>query len=314
MKKKILVFIGSLSLILAIFRPNSLAQNIAQTMGLELEIHKIEWDGLVPALQSGKIDAIIAGMSPTAERKEEIDFTDTYYTSDLVIVVREDSEYANASSLEDFSGSTLTGQINTFHYEVLDQVPNINKETALADFPTMISSTLSGKVDGYISERPGAMAAVAANDSLTYVTFVEGQGFQVNEEDTSIAIGLRKGSNLTEPMNDALAAIPEEQRQDAMEEMVAIQTDTREEDPSFLQTMLGIAKEYGPLFVRGAGVTMFIAIISTILGFIIDLLVQVIRTIPIESQTSKAKNIFTRIVQAILTIYIEVFRGTPMMV
>ena len=64
-----------------------MAKRIADGLGLKLEIVKIEWDGLIPALQSGKIDAIIAGMSPTEERKKEIDFSSNYYTSDLVIVI-----------------------------------------------------------------------------------------------------------------------------------------------------------------------------------------------------------------------------------
>ena len=63
-----------------------IAQYIANQLGMELEIYAITWDGLLPALQSGTVDAIIAGMSPTAEREEEIDFTDVYYSSNLVII------------------------------------------------------------------------------------------------------------------------------------------------------------------------------------------------------------------------------------
>ncbi len=65
-----------------------IAQYIANQMGMELEIYAITWDGLLPALQSGTVDAIIAGMSPTAEREEEIDFTDVYYSSNLVVIYK----------------------------------------------------------------------------------------------------------------------------------------------------------------------------------------------------------------------------------
>lgn len=65
-----------------------IAKYIAARLGMKLEIYSIEWDSLLPALESGAIDAIAAGMSPTAERAEQIDFTDTYYESNLVVIIR----------------------------------------------------------------------------------------------------------------------------------------------------------------------------------------------------------------------------------
>ena len=76
-----------------------IAKKVAAGLGKKLEIVKTSWDGLPVALQSGKIDAVIAGMSPTAERKKEIDFTNPYYESHLVIVTRKDSKYADAKDL-----------------------------------------------------------------------------------------------------------------------------------------------------------------------------------------------------------------------
>ena len=82
-----------------------IAKRIAEGLGRDLVIVKIEWDGLIPALQSGMIDAVIAGMSPTAERKLTVAFSDAYYNSDLVIVTRKDSDYASATTLADFAGA-----------------------------------------------------------------------------------------------------------------------------------------------------------------------------------------------------------------
>ena len=65
-----------------------IAQYIANKLGMTLEVCSYEWDSLIPALQSGNVDAIIAGMSPTAEREEEIDFTDVYYESNLVVIYK----------------------------------------------------------------------------------------------------------------------------------------------------------------------------------------------------------------------------------
>lgn len=65
-----------------------IAKYVAARLGMNLEIYSIEWDSLLPALESGAIDAIAAGMSPTAERAAQIDFTDTYYESNLVVIIR----------------------------------------------------------------------------------------------------------------------------------------------------------------------------------------------------------------------------------
>ena len=92
-----------------------IAKMIAAALGVELEILAIEWDGLIPALESGKIDMIIAGMSPTEKRKLSIDFSNTYYDSNLVMVVRKDGAYGSATSIHDFSGAKITAQLNTFH-------------------------------------------------------------------------------------------------------------------------------------------------------------------------------------------------------
>ena len=155
-----------------------IARRIAEELGYDIEIVKTEWDGLVPSLLSGNIDVIIAGMSPTAERMATIDFTDPYYESELVIVVRKDGDYAGATSLADFAGARITGQLNTFHYTVIDQIPDVQKQTAMDTFPTMIVALNAGSIDGYISERPGAESAVATNPDLTYVEFADGQGFE----------------------------------------------------------------------------------------------------------------------------------------
>lgn len=192
-----------------------IAKRIAEDMGKELEIVKTEWDGLVPALTSGKIDAIIAGMSPTAERKETIDFSDHYYTSELVMVVKKGGEYENATKLADFEGAKITAQLNTFHYTVIDQIEGVSKETAMESFPSMRVALESGMIDGYVSERPEAVSASAANENFAMVEFED--GFETSEDDTAVAVGLQKGSDLAEAINETLAGISEEERQEIMD-------------------------------------------------------------------------------------------------
>ncbi|MBR3504228.1 MAG: transporter substrate-binding domain-containing protein [Clostridia bacterium] len=194
-----------------------IAMKIAEGLGMELEVVKIAWEGLPMAVMSGKIDAIIAGMSATEERKVTLDFTDNYYESDLVIVVRADGAYTEAASLSDFAGARLTAQLGTFHYDVLPQVEGALIQTAMESFPTMITALEAGAIDGYVSERPGAVSAVASNPELTFVEFAEGQGFTASLDDTAVAVALQKGSPLVDKINEILATITPEQREELMQ-------------------------------------------------------------------------------------------------
>lgn len=197
-----------------------IAKKIAEGLGKELVIVKTEWDGLVPAVQSGVIDGIIAGMSPTAERKESIDFSDNYYVSDLVIVVRADGPYADATSLADFAGAKITGQLNTFHDTVVDQIEGVEHVTAMPDFPSMRVALESGIIDGYVSERPEGISASAANPNFSFAEFDLENGFEYNVDDAAIAMGIKKGSDLTAQVNEVLAGISQEERDQLMEDAI----------------------------------------------------------------------------------------------
>lgn len=195
-----------------------IAKKIAEGLGRELEIVKIGWDGLVPSLNSGMVDAIIAGMSPTADRKESIDFSENYYNSDLVMIVKKGGEYENAKTLADFKGANITAQLNTFHYSVIDQIEGVKKDTAMSDFPAMRVALESGIIDGYVSERPEGVSASAANDNFYMVEFEE--GFEASEEDTAVAVGLKKDGNLIEDINKIIEEISQEERQQMMDDAI----------------------------------------------------------------------------------------------
>lgn len=201
-----------------------IAKKIAEAMGKELVVVKTEWDALPPAVQSGAVDLIIAGMSPTADRKESIDFSDNYYRSDLVMVVKKDGAYADAKTLEDFKGASITAQLNTFHYSVIEQIPEVNKLTAMDNFPAMRVALQSGAIDGYVSERPEGISASEAIADFTYVVFDEGKGFVASDDDVAIAAGMKKGNTaLADAVNKALADISEEERIEIMNDAIANQ-------------------------------------------------------------------------------------------
>lgn len=192
-----------------------IAKIIAKGLGKELVIVKTEWDGLTPALTSGKIDAIIAGMSPTAKRKKTIDFSENYYKSDLVMVVKKGGTFEKATSIKDFSGAKVTAQLNTFHYTVIDQINGVVKKPAMDNFPAMRVALESGMIDGYVSERPEGISATSANENYAMVEFTD--GFKTSDDDTAIAVGIAKGSALTSKINEILAGISEQERISIME-------------------------------------------------------------------------------------------------
>lgn len=292
-----------------------IAQKIADGLGKKLVIVKTKWDGLQPALQSGNIDAIIAGMSPTAERKQVIDFTDAYYESQLVVVVRKDGDFASAETIKDLSGAKITAQQSTFHYTVIDQIPDVKKETAMDSFSAMRAALSAGIIDGYVSERPEGVTATAVDKDFKMLEFSKDNGFQTSPEDVQVAVGMRKGDTDTAKVNAILATISAADRTKLMDQAIKDQpADTSDDaaDTGFFAQVKTIWDQYGGLFLKGAGLTLLIALIGTVLGTSIGLLVGVFRTLPQAASVigKAAQTVFNWI----LSLYIEIFRGTPMMV
>ena len=171
-----------------------MAKKLADSMGATLEVNKIEWDGLAPAVMSGKIDAAIAGMSITAKRKQSVDFSKPYFYATVVALVRADSAQAKAQSVADLKGSSATSQLNTIWYDQIDQIPSAKKLPAIDNVPGMIVALESGKCDVIVTDIPTAKAAVFANPKLKVLNFAEGKGFKTSQEDVEIGIAIKKGN------------------------------------------------------------------------------------------------------------------------
>ena len=181
------------------------ARRIASELNMDLKIKAIAWDGLIPALQAGEIDLIIAGMSPTAERKQTIDFTDSYYRSTHVILLKSDSRYSTATTLDGFAGANVVGQLGTIYADLATQLATHGavQGTDLDTVPQIVNAILSGTVDVTVLEEPVAIGICAQYGSaLTYITPTD--GFDVADEDVVVSIGVRKGYSLTQEINNVL--------------------------------------------------------------------------------------------------------------
>lgn len=207
------------------------ARIIAEELDLKLEIKALSFDALINDLNTGGIDAIIAGMSPTDERKESIDFTDKYYESTHVMLVRKDSEYASSTSLDDFAGATVIGQTGTIYADLVSQAVEHGAVAGnnLKTVPLIVNAIVKETADATILEEPVAMGIVSQYPELTYVVLSEG-GFEVAEEDKVVSIGVRKGFVLTDEINSVLKdKLTEEKRKELMERAIAMAPASEEE-------------------------------------------------------------------------------------
>ena len=198
-----------------------IAKRVADGLGMELEIVKMDWDSLLVAFESNVIDLVIAGMSPKEERKENMDFSNPYYKSELIIIVKKDGKYVSAASLADFEGANIVGQLGTIHDDVIDQIPGVIHKDAMADFSAMRIALDSGIIDGYVAEKPEALSIENSGLPFTYVEFAEGKGFSVTEDQVAVSIGIAKGNEeRLGKINEILTGISEEDRVQLMAEAV----------------------------------------------------------------------------------------------
>ena len=138
-----------------------IARQVANHLHMKLEIYQYEWDALLPAVNSGKIDGIVAGMSPTEERLQAIDFSANYYQSNLVIITRKNNKLMKCNSLSeiDQKGVKIAAQPGTFHLDALKaQTSKLTVVDNLKDFVDMRMALEAGSIDGYVAEEPTALA------------------------------------------------------------------------------------------------------------------------------------------------------------
>lgn len=201
----------------------AIASHIADELGMDLVIRKIEWDGLIPALLADEIDVIIAGMSPTPERAETVLFTDEYYRSEQVLVVSSGGDYASATSLDDFNGAAVIAQMGTLQDGLIDQITGVNHMNALGDYPSLVASLTSGVSDALVAELPVAQSIVSSNEGLSIVQLGD-NGFAVDDSDVSVSVAVRQDeTDLQAQINTVLDALSVDDRNDLMSNALTIQ-------------------------------------------------------------------------------------------
>ena len=207
-----------------------IGKKIAEANGWELEVIQSDWDSLVPGIQTGKFDAVIAGQSMTAERSEQVDFAGPYFYATIVCVAKADSKFANAASIADLKGGSCTAQIATIWYDqCLPQIAGANVQPAAETAPAMLMALETGMVDFICTDMPTAQGAVAAYPDLKILDFSGTDGdFQFDEEvraeNVNIGVSVMKGNTVLKEKIDAmLSTMTVEDFNSIMEQAIAIQ-------------------------------------------------------------------------------------------
>lgn len=203
-----------------------MAKKIADELGYELQVVKLDWDSLVPAVQSGKVDCVIAGQSITSERLQSVDFTEPYYYATIVTLVKEGGKYENAKSVADLAGATCTSQLNTIWYDnCLPQIPDATIQPAQESAPAMLVALSSGRCDIVVTDKPTGQAALIAYPDFRLLDFTGQDGaFEVSDEDINIGISLKKGNTeLKEAIDGVLTGMTEDDFNKMMEEAISVQ-------------------------------------------------------------------------------------------
>ena len=207
-----------------------IGKKIAEANGWELEVIQADWDSLVPGVQTGIYDAVIAGQSMTAERSEQVDFAGPYFYASIVCVTKKDSPYATATSIADLTGGKCTAQIATIWYDqCLPQIDGALVQTAAETAPAMLMALETGSVDFICTDMPTAQGAVAAYPDMTILDFSGTDGdFQfsdeVRAENVNIGVSVKKGNTELKNMIDSvLSTMTADDMNALMEQAIAIQ-------------------------------------------------------------------------------------------
>ena len=201
-----------------------IAKRICEANGWELEIIQSDWDSLVPGVQSGTFDCVIAGQSMTSDRSKQVDFAGPYFYATIVCLTTKSSRFANAKGIGDLSGGRCTAQMGTIWYDVcLAQIEGADIQTATETAPAMLMALETGVVDFVCTDTPTAQAAVMAYPDMVILDFTGTDGdFTFTDEEraenVNIGVSVRKGNKT---LRNSIDSVLEKMDADDFNELMA---------------------------------------------------------------------------------------------
>lgn len=272
-----------------------LIKAIAEDQGFEIEITNPGFDAAINAVQSGQADGMIAGMSITDARKETFDFSDSYYTANTILGVKESS---TISSYEDLNGKTVGVKNGTASQTFLteNQSKYGYKIKTFADGSSMYDSLNTGSIDAVMDDEPVLKYSISQGQKLK--TPIEGT--PIGET----AFAVKKGSNpeLIEMFNNGLANLKASgEFQKILDKYLA--TDSTSESSTVDETTIwGLLKNNYKQLLSGLGITLSLALISFAIAIVIGIIFGMFSVSPYKS------------LRLISEIFVDVIRGIPLMI
>ncbi|MCQ4085568.1 ABC transporter substrate-binding protein/permease [Saccharibacillus sp. JS10] len=268
-----------------------IAEEIAKDMGVTLVIEQMSFDSLIPALQSGRIDMIISGMTPTDERRQNVDFSDLYYTSRQVILTRA-ADVDKYKTMDALDGEQIGVQTGSIQEEIANGIPNA-QVTAVKTISDVVSLLTSDRVNAAVFEGPVAESQVKNRPGLAIAEAVP------EDSDTPMAIAVQKGN--TELVNEINVTLERLRATDAVDGFIqqANELSSGDTAPS---NIFSFFWKYRGFYADGVQYTLLLSALGVLFGFIIGLIVAIARLSGVK------------ILKWIAVAYIEVLRGTPMLV
>lgn len=177
-----------------------IAKAVADKLGKELVIKDMEFDSLLPAVQKGSIDVVFAGLTVTDERKESVDFTQTYATGVQSIIVKEDSDIASADDLDGKKIGVQSGTTGDIYCTDDYGQENVKQ---FANGSLAVAALLNGQIDCVIIDNEPAKSFVASNTGLKILDT------EYVKEDYAAAVS-KDNSDLLKDINKAMKELKAE--------------------------------------------------------------------------------------------------------
>lgn len=265
-----------------------LAKKIAKDNNLKLKIVNMQFDSLLGAIKTGKIDLIISGMTPTPEREKEVDFSNPYMTVTQKMIIKKANE-DKLKTLDDFTNKRIGVQKQTQQETIANEEINNAQVQSLTRVPEVIMSLKSGKVDGMVIEGPVAEAYLKQNPDLK---FANGVKFKEGEKQTAIAVP-KHSPTLMKQLNSTIKEVKDKNLVDKYKDKAA--EAMKKDDGNFFT-------KYGSFFLKGIGNTILVSIVGVVLGALFGAIIALFKL-------SKFKPL-----RWLASAYIEFLRGTPLLV
>lgn len=202
-----------------------MAKLLGEKLGYDIEIVRMDWASIVPAVQSGAVDVGICGQSTTPERREKVDFTLPYYYATIAVLTMNDGKFASATSVADLAGASVTSQKETIWNDIcVPQIANPKVLEGQKDAPSMLVALTSGRVEAVVTDQPTGKSAMVAYPNVKMLEFEGDNQFKVSEDDINIGISLKKGNTtLCDELNSVLKDMTEADFRAMMDEAIKVQ-------------------------------------------------------------------------------------------